>query len=75
MMTVWSRRVFKKKKVGYFASEELIIDLVRNETGTGEARNPITFIVEAADDMVCSVVDLEDGVKNGVLGWERSEGV
>ncbi len=63
----------EKKKVGYFASEELIIDLVRNETGTGEARNPITFIVEAADDIVFSVVDLEDGVKKGVIGWQELE--
>jgi dGTPase len=61
----------EKKKVGYFASEELIIDLIRNETGTGEARNPITFIVEAADDIVFSVVDLEDGVKKGVIDWEE----
>ncbi len=63
--------VHEKRKVGYFASEELIIDLVRNVSGTGEARNPITFIVEAADDIVFSVVDLEDGVKKGVIGWEK----
>lgn len=61
----------EKKKVGYFASEELIIDLLRNETGTDEAKNPITFIVEAADDIVFSVVDLEDGVKKGVIDWEE----
>jgi len=63
----------EKKKVGYFASEELIIDLVRNETGTGESKNPITFIVEAADDIVFSVVDLEDGVKKGVIDWKSLE--
>ncbi len=63
--------VHEKRKVGYFTSEELIIDLVRNETGTGEAGNPITFIVEAADDIVFSVVDLEDGIKKGVIGWEK----
>lgn len=62
-----------EKKLGYFASEELIIDLVRSETGTGEARNPITFIVEAADDIVYSVVDLEDGVKKGVIDWKGLE--
>lgn len=61
--------VHEKVKAGYFASEELIIDLVRNETGTGEARNPIAFIVEAADDIVYSAVDLEDGVKKGVIDW------
>lgn len=65
-----NKNYHEKKKIGYFASEELIIDLVRNETGTEQARNPITFIVEAADDIVYSVVDLEDGVKKGVIDWE-----
>jgi dGTPase len=60
----------EKKEVGYFASEEPIVDLVRNETGTKESRNPITYIVEAADDIVYSVGDLEDGVKKGVITWE-----
>ncbi len=66
--------VHEKLKVGYFASEKLIIDLVREETGTGEARNPITFIVEAADDIVFSVVDLEDGIKKGVIDWKELDG-
>lgn len=66
-----NKGLHEKKKVGYFASEELIIDLVRNETGSGEVKNPITFIVEAADDIVFSVVDLEDGVKKGVIDWEE----
>jgi len=57
------------KKVGYFASEESLIELIRSETGTGDARNPISFIVEAADDIVYSVVDLEDGVKKRVFDW------
>jgi len=61
----------EKKNFGYFASEELIVDLVRNETGTGESRNPITYIVEAADDIVYSVGDLEDGVKKDVIAWEE----
>ena len=68
-----NKDLHEKKNVGYFASEELIIDLVRNETCTGEARNPITFIVEAADDIVFSVVDLEDGVKKGVIDWKDLE--
>jgi len=60
----------EKSKFGYFASEELIIDLIRDDTTTGEMRNPIAFIVEAADDIVYSLADLEDGVKKGVIDWE-----
>lgn len=61
----------EKKNFGYFASEELIVDLVRNETGTGVSRNPITYIVEAADDIVYSIGDLEDGIKKGVIAWDE----
>jgi dGTPase len=32
-------------------------------------RNPITFLVEAADDIVYSVADIEDGVKKRILSW------
>ena len=57
------------KKPGYFESERDLVDLIRNITGTGRARNPITYLVEAADDLVYSTVDLEDGVKKGVISW------
>jgi dGTPase len=55
---------------GYFFSEEDIVEKVREHTGTGRARNPITFLVEAADDIVYSVVDLEDGIKKGAISWK-----
>ncbi len=64
------KRIHEKKKTGHFASEELLVDLIRHETQTGDARNPITFIVEAADDIVYSAVDLEDGIKKGVVSWK-----
>ncbi|HKI32251.1 MAG TPA: dNTP triphosphohydrolase [Gemmataceae bacterium] len=57
-------------KPGYFASEAELVQRVRERTGTGEARNPITYLVEACDDMVYSTVDLEDGVKKGVVDWQ-----
>ena len=56
-------------KPGYFGSEQDVVDLVRNTTHTGARRNPITYLVEAADDIVYSAVDLEDGVKKGTLEW------
>lgn len=57
-------------KPGYFASENQLVDDIRNATGTGACRNPLTFLVEAADDIVYSVADIEDGVKKGILTWE-----
>lgn len=59
-----------KSKPGYFASENELIETIRSEAGTGQARNPITFLVEAADDIVYSVCDLEDAIKKGVIRWE-----
>lgn len=58
------------KKLGYFQSEKDLIKLVEKETGTEKKRNPITFLVEAADDIAYSIIDLEDGIKKGVVTWE-----
>lgn len=57
------------KKTGYFASEATKIATIRKTTGTGLARNPITYLVEAADDIVYSAADVEDGIKKRVLLW------
>jgi dGTPase len=61
------------KKHGYFASESDLIKKVKAEVGTGDARNPIAFLVEAADDIAYSTVDLEDGIKKGCLDWQTFE--
>lgn len=58
-----------RSKPGYFASEQELISAIRKRTGTGYARHPITFLVEASDDIVYSLVDIEDGVKKGVVSW------
>lgn len=58
------------RKPGYFASENGIVEEIRDATGTGDARHPICFLVEAADDIVYLAADVEDAVKKGVLAWE-----
>ena len=54
---------------GYFASEADIFRLVSQRTGAEERRHPITYLAEAADDIVYSVVDIEDGIEKGILRW------
>ncbi len=66
-------RDYALRKPGYFASEEDIVKDIRDATGTGNRRNPICFLVEAADDIVYRAVDIEDAVKKGVLSWRRVE--
>ena len=61
------------RKPGYFKSEADIVAQIRDETGTGNARNPICFLVEAADDIVYLPADIEDAVKKHVLSWSELE--
>jgi dGTPase len=63
----------EKKSPGYFASENDLISRIRNEVGTSDFRNPLAFLVEASDDITYSTVDLEDGVKKGVITWKCIE--
>jgi dGTPase len=56
-------------KTGFFFSEREVLEKVISKTETLESRHPIAFLVEAADDLVYSVVDLEDGIKRKVLEW------
>lgn len=57
-------------KLGYYFSESKTFNQICEKTGTKGARNPISFLVEASDDIVYSVVDIEDGIKKGILTWE-----
>lgn len=59
----------ERKKPGFFASEMDLVEMVAKKTGTGKHRNLVTFLVEAADDIVYSVVDIEDGIRKGVVTW------
>ena len=61
------------QKPGYFASETDVVKEIRRATGTAEARNPICFLVEAADDISYLAADVEDAVKKGVLPWDDIE--
>jgi dGTPase len=60
-----------RSKPGFFETERELIERVQNETGTGVARNPITFLVEAADDIVNVCIDLEDGIRKRVFGFSE----
>lgn len=56
------------KKGGYFNSEKDIVDWIREETGLKEgARHPLTWIMEACDDIAYSVLDVDDLLKKGMI--------
>lgn len=56
------------KKYGYFESEQEIVSWVRSETGIASGqRHPLTWIMEAADDIAYSVLDIEDAIRKGII--------
>lgn len=57
-----------RKKFGYFESEKAVVMAVRERTGLQEGqRHPLTWIMEACDDIAYSVLDVEDAIKKGVI--------
>jgi dGTPase len=58
------------RKPGYFASESDIVREVRERTGLrGDARHPLTYLMEACDDICYTVIDAEDAVKKGLASY------
>ena len=54
-------------KFSYYASEEKLVKTIREKTGMDlpdepHARNPLTFLLEAADDIAYVTSDIEDAV-------------
>lgn len=59
------------KKVGYFETEVEIVDWLRRETGLKEKqRHPLTWIMEACDDIAYSILDVDDVMKKGIASPE-----
>ncbi len=58
------------KKFGCFHSELGVVQDVWKETGLKEGlRHPLTFLMEASDDIAYSVLDVEDAVKKGLVSY------
>ncbi|MGG1685230.1 MULTISPECIES: dGTP triphosphohydrolase [Bacillales] len=59
-------------KFGYFKDdEEIARSIINNTTGVPNCRNPLTYLLEAADDIAYLGADVEDGVKKGIIPWEK----
>src|SRR5210317_141742 len=63
------------KKYGYFEGQEALFQDIAAELGLakrpeGYARHPLTFLVEAADDICYTIIDFEDGINLGLIPEE-----
>jgi dGTPase len=59
------------KKHGFHASEEEVVKWIREQTGLKAGqRHPLTWIMEACDDIAYSVLDIEDAIKKGLVSAE-----
>lgn len=70
------------KKFGFFQSEKEQFNEVANETGLINkgikdldwwSRHPLTYLVEASDDICYRIMDLEDGFRLGLLPFKETE--
>ncbi|MDX7986652.1 dGTPase [Xenorhabdus sp. 12] len=60
------------KKKGYYWSENSFIHELRKELQMGEfCRFPLTYIMEAADDISYCIADLDDAVEKGIFNVEQ----
>lgn len=58
------------EKQGFFYSEKEVVNEVWQRTGLREGvRHPLTYLMEACDDIAYSVLDAEDTVKKGLASY------
>lgn len=63
---------YLQKKPGYFFSEEdFVNELISKLNINKGCRFPLTYIMEAADDISYGIADLEDAVDKGILSLKK----
>ena len=60
-----------EKKMGYFHAEEELYHQIAGTLGSDGVRHPLTFILEAADDIAYRTADIEDAYKKGCITYDR----
>jgi len=62
---------FYHKKLGVYQSEIKHLDFIRKETGIGNKRHPLSFLMEAADSICYYTMDIEDGFNKKYYKYEE----
>lgn len=61
----------KKHKIGFYLADEALFRKVEKETGTMGSRHPLTYILEAADDIAYKTADIEDAYVKGFISYYK----
>lgn len=61
----------KDKKMGYYLADQEAYKMIAKETGTEGKRHPLTFILEAADDIAYKTADIEDAFVKGFISYHQ----
>ena len=64
-------RDIKSHKLGFYHADEEIFREVETATGTNGSRHPLTFILEAADDIAYKTADIEDAFVKGFVSYAK----
>lgn len=59
----------KDKKMGYYLAEQEMFEEISKETGAYTNRHPLTYILEAADDLAYKTADIEDAFVKGYISY------
>lgn len=57
-------------KMGYYLAEQQLFEEITANTGAVGCRYPLTFLLEAADDIAYVTADIEDAVKKGLVSYD-----
>lgn len=77
--SVSTKKIYKK--FGFFQSEKDVFQNIAEHTGLIKfnisenfwCRHPLSFLVEAADDICYRIMDLEDGFRLGLVSFNETE--
>ena len=61
------------KKLGFFTTEKERVEEVRSKLELEKQRFPLTFLMEACDDIAYCLSDIEDGIEKGLIDFRTVE--
>ncbi len=61
----------RAKKMGFYFADQAVYETIAEETGTTGIRHPLTFLLEAADDIAYKTADIEDAYVKGYISYNK----